>query len=89
MNPICATVETEDGLRVPVKLLDCDTISQAKEKLLDSMHKAAPVSKRPKLTEVDLGMCKVLPTWSGLIPLENFVQFRYTWPALLAYRAAE
>ena len=55
--PISATVEMEDGLRVPVKLLDCDTISQAKEKLLDSMHKAAPVSRRPKLTEVDLGMC--------------------------------
>ena len=54
--PISATVEMEDGLRVPVKLLDCDTISQAKEKLLDSMHKAAPVSRRPKLTEVDLGM---------------------------------
>lgn len=55
--PISATVEAEDGLRVPVKLLDCDSISQAKEKLLDSMHKAAPVSKRPKLTEVDLGKC--------------------------------
>ena len=53
--PISATVEMEDGLRVPVKLLDCDTISQAKEKLLDCMHKAAPVSKRPKLTEEDLG----------------------------------
>ena len=53
--PINATVEAEDGLRVPVKLLDCDTISQAKEKLLDTMFKAAPVSQRPKLTEVDLG----------------------------------
>ena len=53
--PISATIETEDGLRVPVKLLDCDTISQAKEKLLDCMYKAAPVSKRSKLTEVDLG----------------------------------
>ena len=59
---ISATVEAEDGLRVPVKLQDCDTISQAKEKLLDSMHKAAPVSKRPKLTEVDLGMCSDLFT---------------------------
>ena len=58
MVPISATVETDDGHRVPVKLLDCDTISQAKEKLLDSMYKAAPVSKRPKLTDVDLGMCK-------------------------------
>ncbi len=53
--PINATVETEDGLRVPVKLLDCDTISQAKEKLLDTLFKAAPVSQRPRLTEVDLG----------------------------------
>lgn len=53
--PFSATVEMEDGLRVPVKLLDCDTISQAKEKLLDSMYKAAPVSRRPRLTEVDLG----------------------------------
>ena len=34
-----ATVETEDGLRVPVKLLDCDTISQAKEKMLDAVFK--------------------------------------------------
>ena len=52
---INATVESEDGLRVPVKLLDCDTISQAKEKLLDCKYKAAPVSIRPRLTEVDLG----------------------------------
>jgi hypothetical protein len=34
-----ATVETEDGLRIPVKLLDCDTISQAKEKMLDAVYK--------------------------------------------------
>ena len=36
-----ANVETEDGLRVPVKLLDCDTISQAKEKILDAVHKVS------------------------------------------------
>ena len=34
-----ANVETEEGLRVAVKLLDCDTISQAKEKILDAVHK--------------------------------------------------
>ena len=34
-----AAVEMEDGMRVPVKLLDCDTISQAKEKMLDAVHK--------------------------------------------------
>ena len=32
-------VDLEDGLRVPVKMLDCDTISQAKEKLLDAMYR--------------------------------------------------
>ena len=36
---INATVETEDGLRIPVKVLDCDTISQTKEKLLDAVFK--------------------------------------------------
>ena len=55
VTTINASVESEDGLRVPVKLLDCDTISQVKEKLLDSLFKAAPVSKRPRLTAVDLG----------------------------------
>ena len=55
MITINATVDAEDGLRVPVKLLDCDTISQTKEKLLDSMFRAAPVSRRPRLTDVDLG----------------------------------
>lgn len=39
INVLDATVETEDGLRVPVKLLDCDTISQAKEKMLDAVFK--------------------------------------------------
>ena len=39
MEVINATVESEDGLRVPVKVLDCDTISQAKEKLLDAVYK--------------------------------------------------
>ena len=32
-------VDSEDGLRVQVKLLDCDTVSQVKEKLLDATYK--------------------------------------------------
>lgn len=39
MEVINATVESEDGLRVPVKVLNCDTVSQAKEKLLDAVYK--------------------------------------------------
>ena len=34
-------VDSEDGLRVPVKLLDCDTMSQIKEKLLDATFKVS------------------------------------------------
>ena len=48
-------VEAGDGVRIPVKVLDCDTISQVKEKLLDAVYKATPVSKRPALTSIDLG----------------------------------
>ena len=52
---LSVTVEAGEGVRVPVKVLDCDTISQVKEKLLDAVYKATPVSKRPSLTSVDLG----------------------------------
>ena len=70
---INATIETEDGLRVPVKLLDCDTISQAKEKMLDAVYKAAPTSQRPSLTAVDLGeqMAKAFDRDEHLIMFYN------------------
>jgi plexin A len=54
---INATVEspdTEDGLQIPVKLLNCDSISQAKEKMLDTVYKNVPVSQRPQLTAIDI-----------------------------------
>ena len=39
----------------PVKVLDCDTITQVKEKILDAMYKNAPFSSRPAKETVDLG----------------------------------
>ena len=39
---------------IPIKLLDTDTISQAKEKILDVLYRNTPVSRRPQLSEVDL-----------------------------------
>jgi plexin A len=39
---------------VPVKCLDCDTISQVKEKILDTIYRACSYSQRPKRDEVDL-----------------------------------
>ncbi len=38
-----------------MRLLDCDSITQSKEKVLDVLYKNTPVSKRPQLTEIDLG----------------------------------
>ncbi|XP_078064568.1 plexin-B1-like, partial [Mustelus asterias] len=32
---------------VPVKVLDVDTINQAKEKILEQVHKGVPFSQRP------------------------------------------
>jgi len=37
-----------------VKLLDCDTISQAKEKMLDAIYRNAPFSSRPHKDDLDL-----------------------------------
>lgn len=53
----------------PVKVLDCDTISQVKEKILDAIYKNAPFSSRPAKQTIDLGKFKlhykILMTWSG------------------------
>ncbi|XP_025108035.1 plexin-A4-like isoform X2 [Pomacea canaliculata] len=38
----------------PVKVLDCDAISQVKEKILDAIYKNAPFSSRPPKEELDL-----------------------------------
>ena len=51
---ITATVETDDGGRFAVKLLDCDTITQAKEKIIDAVFKSVRASQRCALEEVDL-----------------------------------
>ena len=47
--------ETDGGEQVSVKLLDCDTITQAKEKILDALYKNTAISCRPQLLDVDLG----------------------------------
>lgn len=41
---------------VPVKVLDCDTVSQVKEKSLDTIYRATPYSQRPRKDDLDLGM---------------------------------
>lgn len=41
---------------VPVKVLDCDTISQVKEKALDTIYRNTPYSQRPRKDDLDVGM---------------------------------
>ena len=53
VNVVEGVVENENEV-VPIKLLDTDTISQAKEKILDALYKNTPVSRRPQLGQVDL-----------------------------------
>ncbi|XP_075455978.1 plexin-B2 [Ascaphus truei] len=41
-------VQEEGGESVPVKVLNCDTITQVKEKLVDQVYRNIPYSLRPK-----------------------------------------
>ncbi|KAK3102934.1 hypothetical protein FSP39_015076 [Pinctada imbricata] len=52
----------------PVRVLDCDTISQVKEKILDAIYKNAPFSSRPIKDDVDLVLIDQSPPtaeWSS------------------------
>merc|ERR1719189_2242587 len=54
-NPvICRVVQEELEEEVVVRVLDCDTISQVKSKILDAVYKNTPFSLRPTVEEVDL-----------------------------------
>lgn len=38
-----------------MKVLNCDTITQVKEKILDAIYKNVPYSQRPRAVDMDLG----------------------------------
>ncbi|XP_062923732.1 plexin-B1 isoform X2 [Mobula hypostoma] len=44
----------EDGQPSPVKVLDCDTITQVKEKIIDQIYKGMTYSFRPHVESLDL-----------------------------------
>jgi len=50
----CCVVQDELEEDVVVRVLDCDSISQVKSKILDAVYKNTPFSLRPTLDEVDL-----------------------------------
>ncbi|XP_067861120.1 plexin-B2-like [Heptranchias perlo] len=47
-------VQGEAGESMPVKVLNCDSITQVKEKILDQVYRNIPFSQRPKLDSVVL-----------------------------------
>lgn len=51
----CVNQENEGAPEVTVKCLNCDTITQVKEKLLDAVYKSSAYSQRPKASDMDLG----------------------------------
>ncbi|XP_035501458.2 plexin-A1-like isoform X1 [Scophthalmus maximus] len=50
----CVNPENENSSEVTVKCLNCDTITQVKEKLLDAVYKGSPYSQRSKASDMDL-----------------------------------
>lgn len=52
---MCIPPEGETGTEVPVKVLNCDTVTQVKDKLLDAVYKGIPFSQRPQADDMDLG----------------------------------
>lgn len=51
----CIHPENEKSPEIQVKVLNCDTISQVKEKILDAIYKNVPHSHRLKASDMDLG----------------------------------
>ncbi|XP_015793671.1 plexin-A2 [Tetranychus urticae] len=43
-----------ENIEIPVKVLDCDTITQIKEKCLDAIYRNVPYSLRPSKDDLDL-----------------------------------
>lgn len=62
-----------------MKGLNCDTVTQVKEKLLDAVYKGVPYSQRPKAGDMDLGehergshgSMAVLELWA--VPMPRYV----------------
>ena len=51
---VCLVLQRELDEAYETKVLDCDSISQVKSKILDSVYKNTPFSLRPSSDEVDL-----------------------------------
>ncbi|XP_061640873.1 plexin-A2-like isoform X2 [Phyllopteryx taeniolatus] len=50
----CVNPDNENSPEIAVKALNCDTITQVKEKILDAVYKNMPCSQRPRANNMDL-----------------------------------
>ncbi|XP_043920171.1 plexin-A4 [Protopterus annectens] len=50
----CVNPDNENSSEIPVKVLNCDTVTQVKEKILDAIFKNVPCSHRSKAADMDL-----------------------------------
>uniref|UniRef100_A0A6Q2YJS9 Plexin-A2 n=1 Tax=Esox lucius TaxID=8010 RepID=A0A6Q2YJS9_ESOLU len=50
----CVNPDNENSPEIPVKVLNCDTINQVKEKILDAVCRNMHFSQRPRAAEMDL-----------------------------------
>jgi plexin A len=53
LSGVDPNLQTEN-IETPVKVLDCDAISQVKEKAIDTIYKSAPYSQRPPVDNLDI-----------------------------------
>lgn len=60
--PAAATCTGATNQVVPAKVLDCDTITQVKEKLLEQTWKGTSFSQRPHIGSLQLGQFNLFTT---------------------------
>lgn len=75
------TLSCEGGVSVSssptlVRVLDCDSVTQAKEKILDALYKGVPFSQRPRAPDTDLewregGSVRILQDEDSSTRIEN------------------
>ncbi|MFH4977135.1 hypothetical protein AB6A40_003844 [Gnathostoma spinigerum] len=58
---IAADHHSSSAMEYPVRVLDCDTITQVKEKCLDAKYRIIPYSERPSAYDLDLELRSTSP----------------------------
>jgi len=71
-------IDPDGGQEHHVKVLDCDSITQVKEKILDAIYKNTPFSHRPAKEDLDLGKQQFLARISCSLGLLYCVCFTVT-----------